>query len=143
MAFSYEFYAVTSANKEVAEIKVLSFDVIGGAGGPVNVDSADDVSIGTRFGQARKHKNIVLITSATGGPVTVENAMRLTKYASEKSTFNFHLVARQFNSQKMIFGMSLSDDKASVRKYPIIDSGNYLRVEIALPNGRIVNTSAA
>ncbi len=76
-----------------------------------------------------------------GGAVTVENATRLTKYDSEKSTFNFHLVDRQFNSHKMILGMSMSDDKACVRKYPIIDSGNYLRVEIALPNGRIVNTS--
>jgi hypothetical protein len=45
---------------ELSKIPIRSFSVVGGTSRSINLDSADEISIGNEFEQARTYKNITL-----------------------------------------------------------------------------------
>jgi hypothetical protein len=137
-SFFHFFVTDGNSNKFVnLDLTVDSFEVQGGASRVIDLKTTDDISLASEFEQARTFKNITLYLPPTSDHRDMEAALALTEIAINKSKVNVMVSVQRFEKAKMLEGLALIDQEATLKKRPQTVPPHLLMVEINLPAGQL------
>lgn len=134
------YHAMDSEYNDLGErydVPVHSFEVSGGAYRFIKLSSTDDISISSELEQARALKNLTLYLPPTKDGTDMEVALELTNVALLKAPFTLALSVERYSGGKMLEGLALIAESATLKTRPWVVPLKLLMVEIKLPSAKL------
>ncbi len=125
---------------DLSKIPIRSFSVVGGASRSINLDSADEISIGNEFEQARTYKNITLFVPPdmdfTGVKLTtLKNSASLTS----TKFFTLFFQVDIYSGGKRTHTIILETSHAWLKQEPILVGNNLLMLEVRFNHAQLLH----
>jgi hypothetical protein len=131
----FHFFVVDGDSDKYVNLNlpIDSFEVNGGASRVIDLKTTDDLSLSSEFEQARAFKNITLYLPPTSDHTDRDAALALTDIAINKLKVNVMVSVQRYSNSKMLEGIALIDQEATLKNRPQTIPQHLLMVEINLP----------